>query len=139
MKMPDTDEYGDVPPTRLSQGSRAVYFSDFLGQRQALIDQIGQAADRGVRGCIVQILDPAEEVFPFDGRTVFRSMGGALKYETDRARSLRDAYLDKLEARKEELRTLARRAGWFYFGHRTDEAPRKALLWLHGALEGFRT
>jgi uncharacterized protein (DUF58 family) len=135
----DSEDYGNVPPSQMAQGSRAVFFSDFLGGRDALIAQIGQAADRGVRGLIVQVLDPAEEVFPYDGRTIFKSMGGGLKYETDRAKSLREAYLDKLADLKSELKDLARTTGWFYYGHRTDEAPRAAMLWLFAALEGFRT
>lgn len=132
------DEYGAVPLTRLGHGSRGVLMSDFMGPREALIAQVTQAADAGVRGVICQILDPAEEAFPFDGRTIFRSMGGGLEYETDRAKTLKDAYLDKLAALKSELRDIARQTGWLYLDHRTNDAPRSALLWLFGALEGFR-
>ena len=82
-------DYGAMPLTRLSQGSRAVFFSDFLGPRETLIAQVAQAADQGVMGCLVQVMDATEESFPFDGRTKFRSMGGGLEYETDRARSLK--------------------------------------------------
>lgn len=132
------DDYGTPPITRMTMGSRAVFFSDFLGPRDAMIDLIGQAADQGVRGTIVQILDPSEESFPFDGRTRFQSMGGTIEYETDRARSLADAYKDKMARRRAELDDIARRTGWLALHHRTDEAPRAALLWLYGALEGFR-
>ncbi len=135
---PDETEYGAVPLTRLASGARAVLMSDFMGPREALIEQVAQAADAGVKGVIYQVLDPAEEAFPFDGRTIFRSMGGGLEYETDRARNLRDAYLDRLAALKDELRTIARRTGWLYADHRTTETPRSALVWLFAALEGFR-
>ena len=37
---------------------------------------LARAADQGVRGCFVQVLDESEEVFPFDGRVIFESMGG---------------------------------------------------------------
>jgi hypothetical protein len=59
-------------------GSRAVFFSDFLGDPVAIEQVLGRAADRGVKGAIVQILDPDEEAFPYDGRTVFESMSGTL-------------------------------------------------------------
>lgn len=134
----DRPDYGAPPLMRFPHGSRAVFFSDFLGPRDALIAQVAQAADQGVSGCLVQVLDEAEESFPFDGRTVFRSMGGEIEYETDRARSLRDAYRDKLARRKDELRDLARRTGWLYLHHVTSEPPRAAMLWLFAALEGFR-
>lgn len=132
-------DFGAPPLSRLIGGSRAVFLSDYLGPRDALIAQIGQAADQGVRGAIVQVLDPAEQDFPFDGRTIFESMAGTLRYETDRAKSLRSAYQDRLAARQDDLRDLAKRTGWLYLGHITDQAPRAALLWLYGALEGFRT
>lgn len=135
---PDEAEYGAVPLTRLGAGSRAVLISDFMGPRDGLLAQVAQAADAGVKGVICQVLDPAEEAFPFDGRTIFRSMGGALEFETDRARTLREAYLEKLAALKDELRTIARRTGWLYHDHRTTDAPRASLVWLFGALEGFR-
>lgn len=134
----DRPDYGSPPLTRFPHGSRAVFFSDFLGPRDTLIAQVAQAADQGVSGCLVQILDDTEESFPFDGRTIFRSMGGEIEYETDRARSLRDAYKDKLAARKAELQDLARQTGWLYLHNLTSAPPRAAMLWLFAALEGFR-
>lgn len=131
-------DYGAPPLTRFPHGSRAVFLSDFLGPRDALIAQIAQAADQGVAGCLVQVLDETEESFPFDGRTVFRSMAGEIEYETDRAKSLRAAYRDKLARRKEELKDLARNTGWLYLHHLTNTPPRAALVWLYAALEGFR-
>ncbi|MEM7178882.1 MAG: DUF58 domain-containing protein, partial [Pseudomonadota bacterium] len=83
-----------------------------------------------------QILDPAEEVFPFSGRTRFESMGREIRYETDQAVSLRDAYRDRLARRRDALSDLARRTGWQLIHHRTDESPRRALLALHAILGG---
>lgn len=134
----DRPDYGAPPLTRFPHGSRAVFFSDFLGPRDALIAQVAQAADQGVTGCLVQILDDTEVSFPFDGRTIFRSMGGEIEYETDRARSLRAAYQDKLATRKAELQDLARQTGWLYLHHLTSAPPRAAMLWMYAALEGFR-
>ena len=67
-----------------------------------------------------------------------RSMKGEIEYETDRAKSLKSAYQDKLARRKEELKDLARRTGWLYLHHSTSTPPRSAMLWLFAALEGFR-
>ena len=134
----DRPDYGAPPLTRFPHGSRAVFFSDFLGPRDGLVAQVAQAADQGVSGALVQVLDETEESFPFDGRTIFRSMKGEIEYETDRARSLKSAYQDKLARRKEELKDLARRTGWLYLHHSTSTPPRSAMLWLFSALEGFR-
>ena len=134
----DRPDYGAPPLSPMPQGSRSVFLSDFLGPRETLLKQVGEAADQGVRGCLIQVLDPSEESFPFDGRTIFQSMAGTVEYETDRAKSLKDAYLDRLNARKEELADFARRTGWLYLHHLTSTPPRAALLWAYAALEGFR-
>lgn len=131
-------DYGTPPLAKMPHGSRAVFLSDFLGPRDALLRLVGEAADQGVQGALVQVLDETEETFPFDGRTIFQSMSGEIEFETDRARSLRDAYKEKLSRRKDELADLARETGWLYLHHVTAEPPRKALLWLYAALEGFR-
>jgi len=134
----DRPDYGAPPLAPMPHGSRAVFLSDFMGPRDTLLKQVGEAADQGVRGCLIQILDPSEESFPFDGRTIFQSMAGTVEFETDRAKSLRDAYLDRLNTRKAELEDLAKRTGWLYLHHLTSTSPRAALLWAYAALEGFR-
>ena len=97
-----------------------------------------KAADRGVRGVIFQILDPTEEAFPFDGRTIFESMGKTLRHETLKAGDLRDRYLDRLAERKARLADLAAATGWQYECHHTGDSAQASLLWLYGALERKR-
>ena len=58
--------------------SRALYLSDFLGDLGAVEEALLKAADRAVKGALVMVLDPVEEAFPYDGRTIFESMGGTL-------------------------------------------------------------
>jgi len=132
------DEYGRPVLHRIPAGARAVLFSDFLGEMSALETLLAQAADRGVKGALVMVLDPDEEAFPFDGRTVFQSMSGTLRFETLKARGLRAAYLERLAARKDALDMLCRRTGWRLDIHHTDHPPEKALLWLYHALERVR-
>ena len=115
--------------------SRADFVSDFLGDIGPVKSALTRAADRGVDGALVQILDPQEEAFPFDGRTIFESVGGTLAHETLKAGHLRDRYLERLAARKDELQSLARATGWQFHCHHTDKSASGALLWLYGALE----
>ena len=111
-----------------------MFFSDFLGDLDALVPVLAHAADQGVRGCFVQVLDESEEVFPFDGRMIFESMGGTTEFETQRARALREAYGERLAEHRERLRELARHLGWRTLFHHTSQPPRAALLWLYMAL-----
>ena len=131
----DATDYG-APETRgLPANSRAVFLSDFLGDIAPVEAALARAADKGVKGAILQILDPQEEAFPFDGRTIFESVGGSVSHETNRARDLRDRYLDHLTTRKHALQDLARATGWQYHCHHTDRPASAALLWLYTALE----
>ncbi|RYH03961.1 DUF58 domain-containing protein [Salipiger sp. IMCC34102] len=131
----DPADYAHPETRGLMPHSRAVFVSDFLSDLAPIEAALTRAADRGVRGALVQILDPQEEGFPFDGRTVFESMTGALRHETLKARDLRDRYLNRLAARKDRLASLARTTGWQFTTQHTDAPATQALLWLYAALE----
>lgn len=131
-------DYG-VPETAGMVGhGRAVFLSDFLGPLEGVEQALARAADRGVRGALLQILDPAEEEFPFDGRVIFESMGGGLRHETQQAGQLRARYLARLAERRDRLTQLARAVGWQFSTHHTGGPAQPALLWLYRALEGGR-
>jgi uncharacterized protein (DUF58 family) len=131
-------DYGAPDLTGMLTKSRALFISDFLGPMEAFETALTQAADRGVRGALVQVLDPEEEAFPYDGRTVFESMGGGLRHETLQAGGLRDRYLERLVERKARLTHLARTTGWQVLTHHTGDSAQAALLWLFRALERGR-
>jgi uncharacterized protein (DUF58 family) len=127
-------DYGAPPPDRMARGGRAVFFSDFLGDPDALLPALAHATDQGVKGCFVQVLDETEELFPFDGRVIFESMGATTEFETQRARALRDSYVGRLDARRARLLDLTRHLGWRCLFHHTSTGPRAALLWLYMAI-----
>lgn len=129
------DDFGTPDATGMVAHSRALFVSDFMGDLTGLETAMAKAADRDVRGALVQILDPSEEAFPFDGRTIFESMSGTMRHETLKARDLRSRYLDRLAQRKDHLASLARAADWQYNIHHTDTPATSALLWIYTALE----
>ena len=134
----DATNSGTPDLTGLRPNARVVFISDFLWDTSTLRSVLEKAASRGVQGALLQFLDPAEEGFPFAGRTIFESMTGALRYETRKAAGLREKYLAKLAARKEELAQLAHHAGWQFSTHHTDQPNSHALLWLYTVLDRGR-
>lgn len=134
----DQADYGVPDITGMVSHGRAVFLSDFLGDLDPLETALTAAADRGVRGLLLQVLDPAEEDFPFQGRTIFESMQGSLRHETQSAGDLRARYLDRLAERKARLAELARAMGWHYHCHHSGQTAQAALLWAYSALEGGR-
>ncbi|MEO0487231.1 MAG: DUF58 domain-containing protein [Pseudomonadota bacterium] len=131
----DGPDFGEPEARGMLPHSRALFISDFLGDPAPVETALQKAADRGVGGALLMVLDPEEEAFPYDGRTVFESMGGAVLHETLKAGQLRDRYIDRLAARKDLLAGWARAAGWQFHVHHTDQNAQPALLWLYGAME----
>jgi uncharacterized protein (DUF58 family) len=119
------------PPALLPAHAHAVIISDFLSpidDSHALLERF---AARDVRGHLLQVLDPAEVAMPFLGRVRFRGMEREGEVLMSRVESIRDQYLAKLDAHREELRTLARHAGWSFSTHVTDAPGAPALLALY--------
>lgn len=131
----DARDYGNPETQGMLPHSRAVFISDFLGDMAPIETALLKAADQGVTGALCQILDPQEEAFPFDGRTIFQSMSGTLEHETLKAGDLKQRYLDRLAARKDQLSNLALQTGWQFNTHHTNTNATSALLWLYQALE----
>ncbi|WP_375258983.1 DUF58 domain-containing protein [Citreimonas sp.] len=130
------DDYAAPEARGMLPHARAIFVSDFLGDLAPVEAALTKAADRGVRGALLQVLDPAEEAFPYHGRTIFESVGGTMAHETLKAGDLRGRYLERLAGRKDRLAQLARLTGWHYHCHHTDHSPQAALLWLYRAIDG---
>ena len=130
-----TDDYGRPDGTDMPAHGRALFLSDFMGNIDTARNALTKAADRGVQGVLMQVLDPVEEAFPFRGRTIFESVGGTMAHETLKASDLRERYLDRLANRKAELKTLCATTGWRFTTHHTSDSAQAALLWLYRAFE----
>ena len=129
------EDYGAPEARGMLPHSRALFISDFMGDVEPVRAALTKAADRGVRGVLLQVLDPVEEAFPYRGRAIFESVGGTLAHETLKANDLRDRYLERLATRKAELEHLCGATGWRYGCHHTSESAQSALLWLYRAIE----
>lgn len=122
--------------TRVPRFSSAVIAGDFFETPDEIASAITPIAAAGVKGHLVQVVDPAEETLPYSGRVEFHEMAGPLKFLSSKAETLREAYAEKLEAHRAALRDLCRRIGWSFTIHRTDQPPMRTLLSLHALLSG---
>ncbi len=125
----------DWPPTlQLSRFADIVVLSDCLAPIEELRGRLQQVAAQGARLHILQIFDPAEESFPYDGRLEFRDPETGGTWLAERAGGLKMRYQDRLAAHRDELRTMAKRAGYSFAVHHTDRPAAEGLLFLHGRL-----
>jgi uncharacterized protein (DUF58 family) len=127
------------PAAPLSRWSACLLFSDFLEPVPETAARLQALAGQGVRGHLVQIMDPAEETLPYDGRTEFAASEGGMRYIAGRAEALRDKYRARLAAHRDALREETRRLGWSFLLHHTDRPAEEALLALHNRLAGLET
>lgn len=122
------------PKVPLPRFAQIVLFGDWLSDSEALEDVFGHYGSRGVRGHLVQVLDPAEEDLPFGGRTEFKDMEGPVRLIAGRVEHLRDAYRAKMDEQKSILAAACRKRNWTFATHRTDRPPQSALLALFAAM-----
>ncbi len=122
---------------RLSRHSEMVIFSDFLEPESTLAKVFNKFAVQGVRGHLMQILDPAEESLPYQGRVEFIDAENGARYVAERAETLRAEYRKKLAAHKAAIALHAANVGWTPFLHHTDHPAVEALLPLHMHLSGL--
>jgi len=130
------------PRATLSRFSSAVLISDFLDPIEEIRERVEHLASGGVSGHLVQVLDPAEETLPYDGRTEFHGSEGGERWIADRAEALRPLYRARLEAHRTALGEIAKRLGWSLLVHHTDRPATEPLLTLimrlHGEAGGYR-
>ncbi len=118
------------PDERVSRFSGVLLFSDFLEPIEAISERVTHLASDGVSGHMVQVLDPAEETLPYQGRTEFLGMEGSERWLADRVETLRPEYQARLRAHRAELEALAARLGWSFLVHHTDRPAAQPLLTL---------
>ncbi|MEQ9246583.1 MAG: DUF58 domain-containing protein [Nitratireductor sp.] len=114
--------------------SDVVLASDFLDPVEETIAWLDQLASRGARAHLIEIADPAEESFPYAGRTEFADPETGEKLTAGRAEMLADDYRRLYLARREELAGWCKRLGWSYTVHHTDRPAAQALVAVHNAM-----
>lgn len=115
-----------------------VLVSDWLDPLDNIEAVVRHYASGGVRGHLVQILDPAEEDLPFDGHVKFEGLEAEGQHTIRRVEGVRQAYGARLAAQKEGLQRLTRSTDWTVHLHRTDKSPQTLLLSLYLAMADLR-
>ena len=130
----------DVPsrPELLSvrRFSDVVIASDFLDPVEETMEWLDVLARHGVRAHLIGVADPAEETFPYAGRTEFVDPETRQKVTAGRAETFGDEYRRLYLARRETLISWSTRLGWSYTVSHTDRLASELLVRVHMALSG---
>ena len=134
-----TRSLASLPPlVPLPAHGSVVLVSDWLDPLDQIENVIRHYSGAGVRGHIVQVLDPAEEDLPFDGHVKFEGLESEGQHTVRRVETVRTAYSARLAAQREGLQRLARPANWTVHLHRTDKPAQTILLSLYLAMADLR-
>ena len=135
----DPNERASLPPSFVpSPLAENVLLSDFWSPIEEVRQAIAHIAASGAGGHVVQIVDPAEETFPYAGRIEFIEPEGAGAITAGRAEAWRTDYVARIERHRAEIRADTDRLGWSFIIHRTDRPASELLLKLHGQLAAGR-
>ena len=131
----DLREAPSLPPNFApAPFSEVVLLSDLWSPIPEFRKIIGQLAANGARGHVVQVVDPAEESFPYSGRVEFVESEGLGSVTAGRAEMWRDDYQKLLAQHRAALRAETEQFGWTFTVHRTDRGPTELLFALHARM-----
>ncbi|MEO4001380.1 DUF58 domain-containing protein [Mesorhizobium sp. CAU 1732] len=122
----------DLRPLR--RFSDMVIAGDFLDPVEETQEWLDPLARRGVRAHLIEIADPAEETFPYSGRTEFRDPETGERLTAGRAETVSQDYRNLYAARRHELASWCAKLGWSYTVNHTDRLASDALVKVHMAM-----
>jgi uncharacterized protein (DUF58 family) len=131
----DTSERPSLPSNFAPASfSEVLLLSDFWSPVNEFRRVIGHLAANGARGHVVQVVDPAEESFPYAGRIEFVESEGLGSVTAGRAETWRSNYQTLLANHRAALRAECEQFGWSFTVHRTDRGPTELLFAIHARM-----
>jgi uncharacterized protein (DUF58 family) len=133
--MHDRSERPSLPPNfSPSPLAEIVLLTDLWSDIGDVRRTITQLSSSGAQGHVVQIVDPAEETFPYWGRIEFVEPEGGGTITAGRAETWRVDYIARVSRHRTEIRSETDRLGWSFIIHRTDHPATELLLALHARI-----
>lgn len=129
---------GEPPglPEAFTAGSRdeVVLLGDLWSPTPQVTGAVARLGANGAGGHVVQIVDPAEETFPYSGRIEFEEPEGAGSITVGRAEAWAADYIERVALHRAAVNAEAKRLGWSFTIHRTNRPASDLLLSLHARM-----
>ena len=131
----DAAERAGLPPSFApSPLAEIVVLSDLWSPIAEVRATVAQLSATGAHGHVVQIVDPAEESFPYSGRVEFVEPEGAGSVTAGRAETWRNDYQGLIARHRDAVRAETDLRAWSFAIHRTDRPATELLLALHARM-----
>jgi uncharacterized protein (DUF58 family) len=112
-----------------------VVLSDFWSPIAEIRSMLAGLSGSGAHGTLVQIVDPAEETFPYSGRVEFVEPEGFGVITAGRAESWAQDYTARLALHRDQIRDETNKLDWLFTAHVTDRSAAELLLFLHAGMQ----
>jgi uncharacterized protein (DUF58 family) len=122
------------PPFRPGSRDEVVLLSDFWSPTSEVVGSIAALGGNGSGGHAIQIVDEAEETFPYSGRIEFEEPEGAGSITVGRAEVWAADYIERVARHRAAIRAESARRGWSFAIHRTNRPASELLLSLHAQM-----
>ncbi|MEH2512336.1 uncharacterized protein (DUF58 family) [Nitrobacteraceae bacterium AZCC 1564] len=131
----DNAARGSLPPQFVPAAlAEVVVLSDFWSPIDEIRTMLGGLSAAGAHGTLLQVVDPAEETFPYSGRIEFVEPEGAGMITAGRAEAWARDYTTRVAAHRAAIRDETNKLGWLFSVHTTDRSAAELLLFLHNGM-----
>jgi uncharacterized protein (DUF58 family) len=124
-----------LPPSFVPSAlSEVVVLSDFWTPIGEIRNMLAGLSASGAHGTLIQVVDPAEESFPYSGRIEFVEPEGGDVIIAGRAERWADDYVARVALHREEIRQETGKLDWLFSTHTTSRSAAELLLFLHSGM-----
>jgi uncharacterized protein (DUF58 family) len=131
----DTATRASLPPSFVPSAlSEIVVLSDFWSPMSEIRTMLAGLSASGAHGTLVQVVDPAEESFPYSGRVEFIEPESGSVITAGRAEKWVNDYVARVALHRDELRSETNKLDWLFSTHTTNRSAAELLLFLHSGM-----
>ena len=124
-----------LPPSFVPSAlAEIVVLSDFWSPISEIKTMLAGLSASGAHGVLVQIVDPAEESFPYSGRIEFVEPEGGGVITAGRAEKWAGDYVARVARHRDEIRAETNKLDWMFSTHTTSRSAAELLLFLHSGM-----
>jgi uncharacterized protein (DUF58 family) len=124
-----------LPPSFVPSAlAEIVVLSDFWSPMPEIRTMLAGLSASGAHGTLIQVVDPAEETFPYAGRIEFVEPEGGGVITAGRAESWASDYVARVALHRDEIRNETNKLDWLFSTHTTSRSAAELLLFLHSGM-----
>ena len=131
----DDAERPSLPPSFVPSAlAEIVVVSDFWSPIPDIRSIVAGLSASGAHGTMVQVVDPAEESFPYSGRIEFVEPESGHVITAGRAERWAEDYAARVALHRDQIRTETNKLDWLFSTHNTGRSAAELLLFLHSGM-----